>query len=210
MGNGNPPVSMMSAILAGISGVKVGLDDIPAVCGTGNCTFEAYSTLGVCADWSDITHLMTSTNIDNSPGFFDDFYTLPNGHYVEQDSFHYLNITTLANLSLAFPAATNPLASIYLIYHDIAIEAMIQLCVLDLKTQTSNSKTTTTVISANKTSKWDSPYMRISSSSSTTGPLNITDHSRVLIEHALVEQFLIRISRGWEHYHRYTIRAGFC
>ncbi|KAG4437144.1 hypothetical protein IFR05_007378 [Cadophora sp. M221] len=194
MEDANPPVSMMSAILAGISGPGISLDDVPTVCGTGNCTFPNYSTLGLCADWADITPLMISNPQEGSRSNRIANWTLPNGHYLDQRYFQYLNITTLTNSSLAFPESQNPIASVFVIYGNggvshAAVEAIFQMCVFDLKTQTTNSKTTTTIITANNASSWTEPYLTVSSPSTSTGPFNITDHSRILIEQALAKQF---------------------
>ncbi|OAL44010.1 hypothetical protein IQ07DRAFT_636453 [Pyrenochaeta sp. DS3sAY3a] len=160
--NGEIVTAMKAAILQGMANPNSSLSDIPASCSTGNCTFSPYSTLAVCANTANVT---SDTVYNNS----ESRWVLPNGVYLYDYGFYYMNVTTLANWSIAFNESQNPLVSIYIVQGDFqekinqTLEIMLQLCVQTLSTTVDRGQTNTTLISSFNESTYENGVLTLHS-----------------------------------------------
>ncbi|KAL8710173.1 MAG: hypothetical protein Q9220_005256 [cf. Caloplaca sp. 1 TL-2023] len=94
--------SMGTAIVSVLSGTPVSPSDITGDCQTGNCTFQAYSTMGICSKVEDVS----STIVKRCPRNTDDGF-LPGCTYTVQElrdhtPWRQENLTTLFKGSQAY------------------------------------------------------------------------------------------------------------
>ena len=131
---------------------------IPAlepVCPTGNCTWPKYQSVGVCANMSDVSHLLINdTTVQNGLG-----RKLPNGAYLDISAtgVNALNITASGELdTLAFQdvAPFHVMADIFVIIdysvgvgNDTrAVELLLSLCRREYNTTVVNGRASTSAV----------------------------------------------------------------
>lgn len=141
-------MSMAAAISSGLfySG-NATLPEVTASCSTGNCTWEDYETLGICAEVANITSLLNNTSGKVDINGYLNF--LPNGvgiHIVEGGDLGGLMFMASANTSypsIAFPEMSLPVADFFLIAATkeqgmnlgaFAMEIVMFFCVQKLRT----------------------------------------------------------------------------
>lgn len=79
-------VDMKSAIRSGLVYGNERVLELPATCPGGNCTFEEYSTLAVCASFADVTEHLYPTNgsTNKKSGTFEVQLHLTEDHFLAQ------------------------------------------------------------------------------------------------------------------------------
>jgi hypothetical protein len=163
---GAAPPAMVSAIYEGLNG-GVNLSGVVPHCVTGNCTWDLYDSLALCANpVANLSHLLTRTAISFGAdcshfGTMSDHicnYSLPNGVYLSGQDM-YMNITSIKfnwegdpePPSIAFPDMPVVL-DFFMIYlspsigNVVAIEGSLSFCGQTYNTSVHNGQTNTTEI----------------------------------------------------------------
>ncbi|KAH7383071.1 hypothetical protein BKA64DRAFT_749152 [Cadophora sp. MPI-SDFR-AT-0126] len=190
-------VAMQAAMLSGLSDLQTSFSNVSATCSTGNCTFDEYSTLGICASAANVSSFLS---YDGSTG--ENQAILPNGHALLETGFYYMNATTFIDnsSSLGFPEASNILADIYIIYDpknnapSVAFEVMLQMCVQTYTTTVVSGVTNTTLVSTHNESSYSGTLLNISSPDGQS--YFISDYARGPLQRALNSTFKGQAGNG--------------
>jgi len=158
-------MAMVAAISTGLfyeSASK--LSPLTPSCPTGNCTWDNYTTLGICAETADISNLLTST--ETSVGYN---RSLPNGIYVfapaGSSTSTFVANANSTNPSIVFGNISLPIADFFVIndaYHpkanatSYALEVAIFFCIQSLHTETRSGQSSTNL------THWDDRFQRTS------------------------------------------------
>jgi hypothetical protein len=128
-------VGMKRAIRAGLDNGKNKVLDLPAACPSGNCTFEAYSSLAVCMSFADVTGNLYSEDANGQGGYGTQLH-LTDDHYLTKNALFLQEILDVGSVapaseivetegrpavflnfsqSIAFKDIESPLADIFII-----------------------------------------------------------------------------------------------
>lgn len=167
------PPSTVASIYAGLGG-GVNLSQVAPSCPTGNCTWDTYNSLALCANpVANLTHLLNRATMPENAdwncstfGTMSDHicnYSLPSGAYLAGEDM-FTNITSLALNGSLLQQSLTAYANIksiafsnipvvldfFMVYYSAsinnvaAIEASLSLCGQNYNTSVTNGKTTTT------------------------------------------------------------------
>lgn len=151
--------AITAAIYAGLN-IGAKLTDVVPNCASGNCTWDPYDSLALCANTvTNLTHLLTRTPAGTDPsdcslpvptyGHFCN-YSLPNGAFLMAQN-ELVNITTGIGHTIAFPNSS-VILDFFMIYYSpelrdfAAIEASVGFCGQTFDSSVKNGQINTTEV----------------------------------------------------------------